>query len=406
MISKLPNAAMIETLRPKTLAEIARAYRAAGSTSVVPTGIDSIDRAVGGGLACGQVHTLMGYTGTGKSELARHIRNKAALLGHNVLHVDVELGANRLIERDISQTTGIPSSVLRRQGGLSTEQNATVDLAVERLPKNIVIMTPGGTAPLNMLVDSVAETLVSLANDKPALVVLDSLQRLAAGATGVDTRQQTTNFMWRIEQLAKATGAAFLLTSEQKRGKDGKAPTAEEALTSGAESRAIEFVSDTVLVIVPADKIDDATAGDAQEKFERRSSILVAKTREGRTGYVPQYIVFEGPCWGIRLERRVAKGKRTIPEVASDLASHMIPGMEYSRARLVEISELDEVSAKDLLDYMIEKKVIEHGGHGVRLVRRSKVDGTGFDAGASEVGGRAGPVGPSYLRDEGLGNEF
>jgi RecA-family ATPase len=57
----------------------------------------------------------------------------------------------------------------------------------------------------------------------------------------------------------------------------------------------------------------------------------------------------------------------TFSKFAEDVTTHMIPGVEYSRNRLMEISELDEGTAKALLDWMVEQGLIEHGAKGVKL---------------------------------------
>lgn len=56
---------------------------------------------------------------------------------------------------------------------------------------------------------------------------------------------------------------------------------------------------------------------------------------------------------------------------AEEMTAHMIPGSEYSRQRLIEMAEMDEVIARDLIDWMVEQGVLEHAAKGLRLKGKS-----------------------------------
>jgi RecA/RadA recombinase len=293
----------IDRLKPITQADAAAAWRTSGMRQCVPTGIADLDKVIGGGLPVGQITTILGYAGTGKSEVARQIKNRVAAKGHAVVHVDVELGATRIYERDLSQESGIAPGTLNK-GAFTDAQALEMHNADRKIQdrKHVVTLSPGGGIPLDLLTKGIDDAIAQVATDKPTLLVIDSLQRLAAGAAGSDQRLQTQNFLWWMEALARPRNVAVIVTCEQRRTSEGKQPSPSDALTSGAESRAIEFVSDVVLALVPKANAadDDAIASDLEDDREVR--LLVCKNRHGGVGYLGTSLVFQSPCWGMKLE--------------------------------------------------------------------------------------------------------
>jgi len=288
-------------LRLASMADAGKQWESLSDLSFVPTPLPSLNDAIGGGLPAGQVTMVVGYTGCYKTEFARHCGAHATLNGHALIHVDVEIGMARLYERAISQRSKVPPKRLRNKGlrfagDLSAIAKAREELAADT---KTTYLAMAGVPPIEKLGRAVIDAVNAKrnGNNKTPLVILDSCQRLSAGCPGKDQRIQTQNFLWFCESLAHSTGAAVLVISEQKRSKDGGAPTAEEAVTSGAESRSIEFTSDVMLAMVPDTKATDSEAPNADESFERPVRLLIAKSRQGQTGYVREQCVFRGPCW-------------------------------------------------------------------------------------------------------------
>jgi KaiC/GvpD/RAD55 family RecA-like ATPase len=295
----------IDRLRPIGQAEALAMWKASKLRQAVPTGITDLDAAIGGGLPVGQVTTVLGYTGVGKSEFARQIRRRAASAGHPVIHVDVELGAGRILERDLAQATGIPAGVLR-SGQLSQDEDkrAADGEAQISAQTNIVTISPGCGVSTTALETAISNAMSMIANEKPALLIIDSLQRLSLGADGETLRVQMMNFNAWVEAFARENNVAVLVTSEQRRTQDGKIPSVADILTSGAESRSIEFGCDVLLGLVPKTKIEDQIAGHCDEEREREIELVIAKNRNGGPGYCQSSLVFQAPCWGMRIETR------------------------------------------------------------------------------------------------------
>jgi replicative DNA helicase len=274
----------------------------------LPTTLQDLDAALGGGLPIHQITTSLGYTGSHKSELARQFRRRMSLNGTYVLHVDVELGAERIVERDLAQEAHISPRRLR-EGLLSKEEYERLEAAEEIIRANDHIAT---YSLRNM--ETVQTLLQSLERDVEAcsgvgraavLCIFDSAQRLAVGCAGDTQRQQVQNLLWALETFSRRNQAAVLLVSEQSRGREGGAPSPDDIIATGAESRAIEYVSDVLFGLVPTAKTTQATAGDASGIWEREIQVLVGKNRNGPMGYLRSNLVFKAPCWDMDTRPRV-----------------------------------------------------------------------------------------------------
>lgn len=288
-------------LKGLTYAELEAMWKDASVGGRIETGIDELDVAIGGGLPVGQVTTVIGNTGVGKSEFVRQLSRNIADEGHRVIRVDVELGARRLVDRDVSQLTEIPSSKLHAE--LSDGQTEMVAEAFQELCGLSIITIPCLGAPtLDELKDAIVDAMHmgTPTGDKTALI-LDSGQRLASGAASDDQRLRNQGLWEWAEGIAKSLDVAVVITSEQKRSQKGGATTPEELLHSGAETRAIEYVSDVVIGLIEEGTAADMVAGPADEAFARSVKILIAKVRDGRVGYLGHELVFAGPCWDMQV---------------------------------------------------------------------------------------------------------
>jgi len=292
-------------------------WKRGSSDVVIPTTIRRLDERIGGGLPVGQITTIAGYTAVGKTEFARQLRLGAVKAGFGCVHVLGEMNADRIFARDLSQATDLPSVLLRNKE-INDSQWDLVETTAEKLRAlPIQSLTCPGPIPLDTLGAAILEGRAKLP-DGPWLLVLDSLQRLAPGSGQDNPRLQVQEFMRWAATFAGLHDAAVILTSEQKRTSEGRRPSAKDLLTSGAESRAIEFQSDVLIGLIPKAVDDDeedlaeASEYDPYERFSRKVEVLVGKAREGQAGYVNDLLVFTGPSWGMELENRVPEIKDLI----------------------------------------------------------------------------------------------
>lgn len=281
-----------------------------GAAASIPSGIPELDQALGGGLPVRQVTSVLGYAGVGKSEVARQFRNGASAQGYSVVHVDIELGAARIAERRLAELSGIAPIRLRDPESIYTAseiEDLSNAKSLIRAENNILTLSPGGGIPITDLEMLLNIALRDIDNERPALVIFDSAQRLSAAFSNTDPRIQVTLFMWWSESFARRNNVAVLLVSEQSRAAGGGMPSPNNALTSGAESRALEFVSDVLLALVPVSSITDEIARESDISGSRVVSLLIGKNRPGGSeGYLPVDLVFEKPYWRMKTQPRQA----------------------------------------------------------------------------------------------------
>jgi DNA repair protein RadA/Sms len=179
----------------------------AAEAKAVPTGLDEFDRVLSGGLVPGSVTLLGGEPGIGKSTLLHQVLAARAATGHRVLLVSAEESAHQ------------------------------VKLRAERL----------GPIPPGLLILSatdVESAVAAVASSDPDLVVVDSIQAVAARPTlPGETRvtgapgsvAQVRHCAGHLVSLAKAGDVAVVMVGHVT--KDG----------SLAGPRALEHMVDTVL---------------------------------------------------------------------------------------------------------------------------------------------------------------
>lgn len=172
----------------------------AGGGGPVPTGLDEVDRVLGGGLVPGSVTLFGGEPGVGKSTLVLQLLARRAAAGAKVLYVT---------------------------GEESTEQ---VRLRAERL---------GALEPSLLLVaeTTLPSVLAHMAAVQPELCVVDSVQTLHDPELGAapGSVTQVRECAHQLVQAAKASGTSLVLVGHVT--KDGQ--------LSGP--RVLEHVVDTVL---------------------------------------------------------------------------------------------------------------------------------------------------------------
>lgn len=351
-----------EGLRPISSAEAFDLWETQGEHSTLPTGIATLDDAIGGGLPARQVVVVSAYTGIGKSEFARQIALRVSGGRRHVIHVDVELGAEQISERYFSQASGISPRLLGGKHPMSDDERQRLSSARAYVRDDTYrqLLCPGGGVPVDELFGALSMMLDG--SESPALVILDSLQRLAAGASGDNQRLQVQNFTWQTQRFAREHNVAVLLVSEQSRNKEGKAPKAEDVLTAGAESRAVEFVADIVIGLLPESAPDDETIeesappGEVVRAWDRGVTVILAKNRRGQTGRLRERLVFSGPCWDMRSEA-IAQ-----PELSEMIIDELRSGPSTLRTLAKRLKRRRDHISAALLD-LDKNGIVEHVDH-------------------------------------------
>ncbi len=300
-------------LVPVALAEVG-----AAPVARLSTGIDELDRVLGGGLVPGSLVLLGGAPGIGKSTLTNMVLGHLAGAGRRTLYVSAEespeqvrLRAERL---DLSPARSADRPSPNTPGSANTPNAANTPSSAGDARSNARAVPRGSGA---LQVPIVAETdldavLAVLDAHAPEACVIDSVQTLHAaelsGAPG--SVGQVREVAVRVMELAKARGIATILVGHVT--KDG-------AL---AGPRVLEHLVDCVL----------------QFEGERERPYRELRALKNRFGSTNEAGLFEMRQGG--LVEVLDASARFVAQATRAPGSVMLAAMEGSRPLLVEVQAL------------------------------------------------------------------
>ena len=221
-------------------------------------GISSIDRELDGGFQRGELTTVAGPTGGGKSLLLAQAALDATRAGKAVVFFSLEMPAKAVLRRLVANYANSP--LPKPHEKLTDEQSESVRpaiFAIERMPLTIC-------DHLHTMAEIESESRRLIKLGKAEVVIVDYVQRIRHAKA--DTREQAVaEVTSRLKSLALQSGCAVLTASQLNKQGDVR------------ESAAIEFDSDIVLKIT-----DD---GILCQKFRRgASNFVVPVTMQGALG--------------------------------------------------------------------------------------------------------------------------
>jgi KaiC/GvpD/RAD55 family RecA-like ATPase len=246
--------------------------RASGTETPVPVPWKGMADALGGGLWPG-CYTVVGNTGSGKSQFAIQIGYEAAVKGVPVLYVGLELAGLDLVARLIGLAAKVSWSKLFlgdafTVDGLRDRHAATVE-GLRSLPFHLEFGGPFGwsytelEAKVRDMRDLYPEP--NGKGSRPMLVVLDFLQLVAGTEAGEDIRERIAKASYAARAVARAMDVAVLLVSSTARenyatldgAKSGTGGTGHalgegsprRLVGVGKESGEIEYACDAALVL-------------------------------------------------------------------------------------------------------------------------------------------------------------
>ncbi|HTT49342.1 MAG TPA: replicative DNA helicase [Pseudolabrys sp.] len=293
----------------------AHAFQRDGKLSGVATGLDDLDRMMGG-LQPSDLIILAGRPGMGKSALATNIgyniarawRGEVRADGHTVTanggivgFFSLEMSAEQLATRIIAEQTGIPSNQIRRGGISEAEFERIKDHSIELQNLPFFVDQTGGLS-----VAQLAARARRLKRQKGLdLLIIDYLQ-LLQGSTrrSQDNRvQEITEITTKLKALAKELNVPILALSQLSRqveSRDDKRPQLSDLRESGS----IEQDADVVLFVfrdeyyhqmrkpLETNREKFAEWLAEGEKVHGRAEVIIGKQRHGPTGTVE--LQFEG----------------------------------------------------------------------------------------------------------------
>jgi replicative DNA helicase len=300
---------------PRELAEYANealkaaedAYRNKGKITGVPTGLDDLDRLLGG-LQAGDLLYLAGRPSMGKSALAGTIAYGAAARGYPVILFSPEMSGLQVAQRLISIRSRIAAQRMRR-GDLEPNDFGVLLESSQEVSRLPITLDETGGISLSALKARTRRWLLQVRRkmppDKLPLVIVDYLQLMATPSRRQQNRNEDVSELSRgLKGLAKELGIPLLVLSQLSRqveSRENKHPQLSDLRDSGS----LEQDADVVMFVFreeyylsreePAPRADEhhAKFNERHGAWEARrdatqnlAEVIVAKQRNGATGKV------------------------------------------------------------------------------------------------------------------------
>lgn len=264
---------MDESLLARVLAGMDAEMDGRLPADTVPTSFPSLDALLGGGLRRGDLISLGGDAGSGKSALALAVALRAACAGRPAAVLTTEARAERVIERALAIEGRTRVDDLRG-GGLDDEARARVGRAALRLRDAPLTVQHLSAAEASAPAEAVPRV------PAPAIVVVDALQGLAVGAGPLD--EELAAAVRALKALAIARDAAVLLVAHlpaHVRSRADPRPVLADFGVLGA----VQQHADIVLALFREEMYAAGpdTAGAAE--------LIILKNRNGPSGYADLY---------------------------------------------------------------------------------------------------------------------
>ncbi len=244
----------------------------------IPTGLIDLDRLLGG-LQKSDLILVAARPSVGKTTLLLNIAfNAYKLLGAHVLIFSMEMSESQIVERLVSQTSGIDSQRLR-WGHLNDDDwpkfvQATGDLSADGRGLIWIDDTPSLT-PLQLRSITRRHALRYPVD----LIAIDYLQLMTGDGRGENRAQEMSAISRAVKRLARELDVPVLAASQLSRAVEGRAEK-RPILSDLKESGSLEQDADVVIFIYRDDLYNPGS--------ERKNvaELIVAKHRKGPTGVV------------------------------------------------------------------------------------------------------------------------
>lgn len=295
--------AALDRLRVLNPADVAAAlYLLQDAREPIPTGFDSLDSVLGGGLQPG-LYVLGAVSSLGKTTLCVQMADHIAGQGKPCLFVTIEQSAAEITAKSISRimsacglhysTTDV-SSPTRRSTWSTTDYERFTD-ACNRYTSEVapfLRILEGNKQPTVQDVRNVAEAMADHDGQAP-VIFLDYLQLLAPASERDSDKQAVDKNVMALRQMARDLQTPIVVVSSLNRASYSEGVT----MDSWKESGAIEYGADVLLGLQPEgmrehmDQAKDSRLKREAERFIRESKgadvraceIVVLKNRAGRT---------------------------------------------------------------------------------------------------------------------------
>lgn len=252
-----------------------------------PTGLDSLDDALGGGLMPG-VAVLGAVSSLGKTTLALQIADHIAEAGRPVLFVTIEQSARELVSKSICRTIRqrCGESVSTRELMSRTAREAWNERANANFRDAISAYSMGPARNLRFMegteqpsvadVRQVAETMRQYdPRHRTPVVFIDYLQLLRAPDERDNDKQATDKNMMALRQMARDMRTPMVVISSLNRSSYSGAIS----LDSFKESGGIEYGADVLIGLQPYGMADRLAACKSDQRQRADANRIMAETK-------------------------------------------------------------------------------------------------------------------------------
>jgi replicative DNA helicase len=284
------------------------AYKRDGHLSGMATGLDDLDRLMGG-LQPSDLIIVAGRPGMGKSALATNIAFQVARAWRGEVQADgttrtvnggivglfsLEMSAEQLATRIVAEQSGVPSADIRR-GRINEDQFAQIVAAAREMQRVPLFIDQTGGLTIGQLAARARRLKRQRGLD---LLVIDYIQLMQGSARrNSDNRvQEVTEITNQLKALAKELNVPILALSQLSRqveNREDKRPQLSDLRESGS----IEQDADVVLFIFREEyylKNKEPKPGtmeyeqwqDEMSNVHGVAEVIIGKQRHGPTGTV------------------------------------------------------------------------------------------------------------------------
>lgn len=273
-----------ENASDRFLADAELEYQGKDNPRVVKTGFPSLDRLIGG-FEKGELITLGGYSGGGKTTLALNIATQIAQAGGNVLYFSLEMTKVEMHKRLVCSSLRISdfSKITQEEFYAVVEKSKSLE---NELPLDFIDDA-----------DTTVEKISAICAGKKdlSLIIIDHLHILRSEKRFKDQLALLTYLSRKVKIIAQELNIPILLLSQLNRsnaGRDVKSPILSDLRGSGSieqDSNLVMFVytAENLLMLQKPEETKKKKYNKWLEEMERvkgKAKIIVAKNRRGRTG--------------------------------------------------------------------------------------------------------------------------
>ena len=244
------------------------------------TGLIDLDRQMGGGARPGELIYLAGRPGSGKSALALQIMHNSARRSEPVLMFSGEMSAASLIERGMSEVSGLPIRDIRNQQISEAQYDALMD-ATERmqgLPVGIDA-TPGITTAQMLIRAQRFQRRHGL-----GAIFFDYIE--LSGDKGKEGETQRLGEVSRaLKRMAMTLDVPVFALSQLNRNVESRNPPVPR-MSDLRQSGSLEQDADMVMMIYRHDYYHGQGIVEFDASKQGVADIIIGKHRNGATGTV------------------------------------------------------------------------------------------------------------------------